>query len=317
MEVAKFVNDLIIMVNQIDGSDIHFKPTRSKVEIYLRTSGKLIHHHTIDLEFYAYVLRYIKYKCNLDLGVSKEPQDGAYSIQTNAGELFARISTIPLIYNESLVIRVLTESVDMTFETIAFIPPQINLIYDTIINNNGLFVFTGPTGSGKSTSMYNILKKAARECNRKIICIEDPSEVIEESLTQIQIKEEVGLTYSVALKACLRHDPDIIMIGEIRDEQTAKSVIRATLTGHTVITTMHTKNNYGVIQRLSDFGFKASEIQSVLIGISNQRLVIDQLGSIKAYYDVVCGDDITQLMEQPQNIDLRKKLVELNIEVSK
>lgn len=311
MLVADFVDELIVMTKELGGSDIHFKPTRNNVLIYLRVGEKLIEHQLLELDYYSRILRYIKYKCNLELGTSKIPLDGAYSIIVEKIEIFARVSTIPLISNESLVIRILMENNNVPLQQLAYDPPQIELIYQTIVNNNGLFIFTGPTGSGKSTSMYSILKQAVTNEKIKVICIEDPVEIIEEGLTQIQINEDIGLTYEQGIKACLRHDPDIIMIGEIRDEQTAKSVFRAALTGHTVISTMHTKNNYGVIQRFLDFGFQISEIQSVLIGITNQRLVYDQ--QWKSYFDIVVGDDIEELIRAPYHRDLTKELSELNV----
>lgn len=317
MNVATYINQLIIKGAQQGISDIHFKPDREQVEVYFRLNGQISYYQNLDHRDYRQLLRYIKYKSKLDLGLSQVPQDGSYTLEANGDEIFVRISTIPLIYSESLVIRILVQQVAAELFEVAYIPSDLQKIYEQIVSATGLFVFTGPTGSGKSTSMYALLEAAAKEANKKIICIEDPVEVINQNFIQIQINERGGLTYGSALKACLRHDPDIIMIGEIRDEETAKSVFRASLTGHTVISTMHTKNKYGVIERFLDFDFKLSEITSVLIGISTQRLILDQNGDIKAYYDYVLSDQINDLVTNRELVTIQDKLQLLGLYANK
>ncbi len=317
MNSSEYINNLIISGSNQMVSDIHFKPTRNNVEVYNRIEGKISYLETIDHTDYRQALRYIKYMCKLDLGLCQTPQDGAYTVKVKGEEIFVRISTIPLIYSESLVIRILSENNKLdTFEN-SYKPSDLQHIYEQIISNTGLFVFTGPTGSGKSSSMYALLSRAADQKQKKIICIEDPIEVINDRFTQIQINEKAGLTYSSCLKACLRHDPDIIMIGEIRDEETAKNVFRASLTGHTVISTMHTKNKYGVIERFLDFDFKDSEINSVLIGISNQRLIIDEQMKVKAYYDYVVGAGLEQLIKDGELVTIQDKLQILELHATK
>lgn len=317
MNVAKYINKLIIDGAQGGVSDIHFKPDRERVEIYYRISGVISFQNELSHEDYRLILRYIKYQSKLDLGLCQVPQDGAYIIKNQEQEIFIRISTIPLIFSESLVIRVLVDKNAVDLFSIAYIPSDLEQIYQQIISSTGLFVFTGPTGSGKSTSMYALLEKAATSANKKIICIEDPVEVINSNFTQIQINEAAKLTYGSCLKACLRHDPDIIMIGEIRDEETAKNVFRASLTGHTVISTMHTKNKYGVIERFLDFEFKQSEINSILIGISSQRLILDQDLKIKAYYDFVLSSGIEDLINNRELVTIQDKLELLGLHANK
>ncbi|WOO87621.1 competence type IV pilus ATPase ComGA [Mollicutes bacterium LVI A0039] len=317
MEIAKFVNKLIINGARIGVSDIHFKPDRTKVEIYVRLDGVISYQKEITHSEYRLLLRYIKYKSKLDLGLCQNPQDGSYTIETAENEIFVRVSTIPLIYSESLVIRILTDKQRSDRFAIALHPSDLQQIYDQIVKATGLFVFTGPTGSGKSTSMYALLEKAATEANKKVICIEDPVEVINHNFTQIQINENAGLTYANCLKACLRHDPDIMMIGEIRDEETAKQVVRASLTGHTVISTMHTKNKYGVIERFLDFDFKISEINSILIGISNQRLILDKQGQSKAFYDFVVGSQVLDLIEHGEVLTIQDKMTAVGLSANK
>lgn len=307
MDVMEFVEKLIITGTGESVSDIHFKPDRDKVEIYFRVKGRIIFQQEINHHDYKQIVRFIKYKSKLDIGLSRSPQDGSYRQTVDNEEIYIRVSVIPLIYSESIVIRLLYNQEQSTTFDIAYYPSDLEAIYKQILKTTGLFVFTGPTGSGKSTSMYTLLKRAAKEEQKKVICIEDPVEVINEEFTQIQINEEAGLTYTSCLRAALRHDPDIIMIGEIRDEETAKSVFRASLTGHTVISTMHTKNKYGVIERFLDFDFKQSEISSVLMGISNQRLLISEK-RLKALYDYVLQDEINDLINFGEFTTIHDKL---------
>ncbi len=309
MNVVKYINKVVVDGINIGVSDIHFKPTRKEVEVFYRIKGKVQYIESIKSEEYRMLLRYVKYKSKLDLGLCQTPQDGSFTlVQKENEEIFIRVSTIPLIFSESLVIRLLTDSSIENLQKIAYVPSDLQMIYNQLINMTGLFVFTGPTGSGKSTSMNVLLEKAVKVDGKKVICIEDPIEVLNDNFTQIQINEKAKLTYANAIKACLRHDPDIIMIGEIRDEETAKSVLRASLTGHTVISTMHTKDKYGVINRFRDFGFKESEIESILIGISNQRLVIDESMCVKALYDFILANEIEQFIVEGELTNIYDKL---------
>jgi len=297
MKISDQMHQLIYEANKLNASDIHFHPVENQVKIYYRIVDKLVFQKEIQLHLYVKMLRFIKFRTRLDISITKFPQDGAFNIKTEIGEkIYIRVSTIPLMDSESLVIRLLPDECFNTFEEIAFNQNDLSLMYEQLRNKNGLFIFTGPTGSGKTTSMYSILAKLAVVDYKKILTLENPIEIIDENFVQMQINEEMNITYTVGLKAALRQDPDIIMIGEIRDEETARNVFRAALTGHTVISTMHTKNKYGVIERLLDFGFLPSEIESVLIGVSNQRLVVDKYGLSKSFYDYALSDELSELI---------------------
>ncbi|MFV0246584.1 MAG: competence type IV pilus ATPase ComGA [Mycoplasmatales bacterium] len=308
MNISDYINNLIIEANRLLVSDIHFNPNEEYTKIYFRYNNSLKLQKEIDIETYNKLLRYIKYKSKLDISLTREPQDGRFVLQDNKDNISMRVSTIPLLENESLVIRLLNEQNHTSMEELSYYQEDLLNMYKTIKSKNGLFIFTGPTGSGKSTSMYSILNSLAINDNLKIVCIENPVEVINNNFIQININEDIGLTYATALKASLRQDPDIIMIGEIRDEETAKNVFRAALTGHTVISTMHTKNKYGVIERFKDFGFSNSEIHSILIGISNQR-IIKSNNTFKALFDYVLEDDIEKL--GPNEVSIEQKLKEI------
>lgn len=308
MNISDYINNLIIEANRLLVSDIHFNPNEEYTKIYFRYNNSLKLQKEIDIETYNKLLRYIKYKSKLDISLTREPQDGRFVLQDNKDNISMRVSTIPLLENESLVIRLLNEQNHTSMEELSYYQEDLLNMYKTIKSKNGLFIFTGPTGSGKSTSMYSILNSLALNDNLKIVCIENPVEVINNNFIQININEDIGLTYATALKASLRQDPDVIMIGEIRDEETAKNVFRAALTGHTVISTMHTKNKYGVIERFKDFGFSNSEIHSILIGISNQRLIKSK-DTFKALFDYVLEDDIEKL--GPNEVNIEQKLKEI------
>ncbi len=254
-------------------TDIHFQPFDLQTKIYYRQYGILHEYEEITTKNYLQLVNYIKYISNLNISQNMEPQDGTIELEIEHNKINIRISTIPLLKNESLVLRIIPSTINKRAEELTWQTNIYEEIKTQITNDLGLFVFTGPTGSGKTTLMYQILKDLVDLKQYKVITIENPIEIRCEQFVQMQINEEKKINYDVALKSILRQDPDIIMIGEIRDEKTARAVMRAALTGHTILTTMHTKNKYGVIERLIDFGFNQSEVNSVLSGICNQRLL--------------------------------------------
>lgn len=298
MKISEMMKKMIIEAVSLEATDIHFQPLEETVHIYYRIMDKLLPQKKIKFEEYQKIIRYIKFKARLDISISKYPQDGSFKMSNEKQNVFIRVSTIPLLNGESLVIRLLQDQQKLKIKDIAYFEKDLIKMYQVINNQNGLFVFTGPTGSGKTTTMYSILNYLVEQNNKKILTIENPIEIVNHNFVQVQINEDMKITYPVCLKAALRQDPDIIMIGEIRDEETARNVFRAALTGHTVISTMHTKNIYGVIERFKDFGFLQSEIESVLIGISNQRLIIDESSVIKSFYDYVCNEELKRMIRK-------------------
>ncbi len=296
MTINKMFEDIIKEAKFLEVSDIHFSPLEECVSIYYRQFNELIFQKNIEKEYYNKILRFIKFKAKMDISMNVLPQDGSFYLINNQEKVFIRVSTLPLLNSESLVIRILTSQKRKYFKDLAFNKNDIKKIKDNIQNNNGLFIFTGPTGSGKTTVMYSILDEIVKQTSKKVITIENPIEIINDNFIQVQINEERNLDYSKTLRAVLRQDPDIIMIGEIRDEETARNVFRATLTGHTVISTMHTKNVYGVIERFLDFGFLESEIKSIIIGLSNQRLILKD-EEIKCVFEYALNNQIDTLIK--------------------
>lgn len=293
-------------------SDIHFCPTKNSVELYYRIGGKMVYQLKIDVEHYLKVCRYLKFKSKIDMSIVNDIQDGSFEYHYNEQIIFCRISTLPLYYNESICIRLIYEQNLNEYESHVFNKQEISKIINALEFESGVFIFTGPTGSGKTTTMYYILSQLVKRFKKKVITIENPVEIINDKFYQIQINEAINLDYSKGLKASLRHDPDIIMIGEIRDETTARNVFRAGLTGHTVICTMHTKDKYGVIERFLDFGFHHSEIKSVLIGISNQRLLkLD--GEITSVLSVCVAEELKKMMELKSEINPIQEILQNTI----
>jgi competence protein ComGA len=209
----------------------------------------------------------------MDIGEKRRPQSGAYTYQYNDIKIGLRISTLPAYKNESMVIRLLPQNSQIPSFRISLFPETSKKLISLIKHAHGLIIFTGPTGSGKTTTLYSMLSETSEIVNRNIITLEDPIEKPSETVLQVQVNERAGISYSAGLKAILRHDPDIIMVGEIRDRETAETAIRAALTGHLVLTTMHTRDAKGAIYRLNEFGINWLEIEQTLIAVTAQRLV--------------------------------------------
>ena len=209
----------------------------------------------------------------MDIGERRRPQNGALTVVNNAITISLRLSTLPTSYQESLVIRILPENSYHPLSQLSLFPQTTKKLFSLLKHSHGLIIFTGPTGSGKTTTLYSLLHETKKVFNRNIISLEDPIEKKSKDVLQVQVNEKAGITYASGLKAILRHDPDIIMVGEIRDAETAKIAVRASLTGHLVLTTMHTRDSKGAIYRLLEFGVSLQEIEQTLIAIAAQRLV--------------------------------------------
>ena len=254
-------------------SDIHIVPKEQETLIHFRVDDDLIEKHSMKKEICERIISHLKFLASMDIGERRRPQNGALSIATTNINVHLRLSTLPTIHEESLVIRILPQEKIPPITQLSLFPATTNKLLSILNHSHGLMIFTGPTGSGKSTTLYSLIHYAKRHFNRNIITLEDPVETKSEEVMQVQVNEKAGITYAAGLKAILRHDPDIIMIGEIRDRETAQIAIRASLTGHLVLSTMHTRDAKGAIYRLLEFDVSLSEIEQTLIAVSAQRLV--------------------------------------------
>lgn len=271
--IIKFVNSMISRAADYRSSDIHLESHGDYLKIRYRIDGVLKDIDRVLSDTAAAVLSRIKIMADMDIGEKRLPQDGRIQVKV-AGRLFdIRVSTLPTIYGENIVMRLLEkENIDYKIETLGLMGDDIKKINRLIAHNFGLILVTGPTGSGKSTTLYSILNGLNRE-ERKIITVEDPVEYQIEGISQIQVQEQIGLSFANILRNILRQDPDIVMIGEIRDKETAEIAIRASLTGHLVLATLHTNDALSAVTRLIDMGVDDYLVNASLLGVVAQRLV--------------------------------------------
>ena len=271
--VIKMVNLVLQKALESRASDIHIEPFDNVLSIRLRIDGVLKDIEAPPVSSVAAVISRIKIMANLNIAERRLPQDGRIKLQMQGKELDLRVSTIPTMYGESVVIRLLDkENAVLDFAALGFTGEQAKSFIDVLAKPNGIILITGPTGSGKSTTLYAALQKL-NSPDRKIITVEDPVEYQLDGINQIQTKPQIGLTFSSALRSIVRQDPDIIMIGEMRDLETAKIAVQSALTGHLVLSTLHTNDAAGGITRLLDIGLEEYLLSSTVNGILAQRLV--------------------------------------------
>tara|TARA_R110002033_G_scaffold66981_3_gene117996 strand:- start:40045 stop:41463 length:1419 start_codon:yes stop_codon:yes gene_type:complete len=264
-----FLEDLILEAKSIGSSDIHFEVYEEEARIRLRIDGLLIEKYKIPKESYLELINKIKIESNLDITEKRLPQDG----RINFEDFDIRVSILPTLHGEKVVMRILGKDTShISLDQVGFEEEQKQLYLEGIRQSNGIVLISGPTGSGKTTTLYATLKEL-NDNKRNIVTVEDPIEYTLEGINQVQLKEEIGLTFTSALRSFLRQDPDIIMLGEIRDAETAKMAIRASLTGHLVLSTIHTNSALGTISRLIDMGVPAFYIAETLNVSVAQRLL--------------------------------------------
>jgi type IV pilus assembly protein PilB len=265
----------VILRNAVEGlaSDVHIEPTQNKLRVRFRLLGQLHPSLFLPLKIHRAVVARIKILSNLKIDETRIPQDGRFSIKVEGKQIDFRVSTFPTTLGEKVAIRVLDPKVGLgTFEELGFAGRNLEVLKKGIVKPYGLILVTGPTGSGKSTTLYAILQLLNKE-GVNIVTLEDPAEYFIEGINQSQVKPEIGYDFATGLRHILRQDPNIVMVGEIRDEETASLAINAALTGHIVLSTLHTNNSVGVIPRLVDMGVKPYLIAPTLQLAIAQRLV--------------------------------------------
>ena len=282
--VIKMVNLIMQRAIETRASDIHIEPFEQSLKVRLRIDGVLKEIDAPSVKSTAAVISRIKIMAKLNIAERRLPQDGRIKVQMLGKELDLRVSTIPTMYGESVVIRLLDkETTVFDFESLGFSGRNLERFLDVLAMPHGIILITGPTGSGKSTTMYAALK-ILNTSERKIITVEDPVEYQMEGVNQIQAKPQIGLTFANALRSIVRQDPDVIMIGEMRDLETARIAVQSALTGHLVLSTLHTNDAAGGVTRLLDMGLEEYLLASTVNGILAQRLVRKLCGECKAPY---------------------------------
>lgn len=256
-----------------NASDIHVEPFKDYLIIRMRVDGELKEVSRYLMDVYPSLSTVIKLRASMDITEKRLPQDGRVDIKIRNNIIDIRVSSIPTIYGEKIVLRILNrDSFLMSKEELGFSKEAVSIIKRIINKRAGILLVTGPTGSGKTTTVYSILNDL-KNISRNIMSIEDPVEYKMEGVNQIQVNSKIGLTFEEGLRSILRQDPDIIMVGEIRDVETAKIAIRAAITGHLVISTMHTNDSISSVSRLLEMQIPSYLISSSLLGVISQRLV--------------------------------------------
>ncbi|WP_188453669.1 competence type IV pilus ATPase ComGA [Virgibacillus oceani] len=264
---------LLLSAFEAQASDIHFYPFEKHTDIYFRIHGKRIFHKQILFSQYQLLLAYFKFTSGMDIGEIRKPQNGTITFQSAAIHYDLRLSTLPVNHMESLAIRILPQDENLSLEQLFLFPNQLNKLKNLLLNRAGIILFTGPTGSGKTTTLYALLQTILQRDSYQTITLEDPIEKEITNILQVQVNEKAGITYQVGLKAALRHDPDIIMVGEIRDRETARFAFEASLTGHLVLSTLHAKNANGTIHRLLEMGLSVTDLKQSLISVAALQLL--------------------------------------------
>lgn len=270
--IVDIVNDIIIDSVVRNASDIHFDPAEKYLKIRIRIDGELRDYAIIDNKYKRNLTTRVKLLAGMNITESRLPQDGAIKSVIEGKDLDLRVSALPTSFGEKIVIRILDYSMSLQgIEYLGFTGDNYKIIMEMLNSPNGIILITGATGSGKSTTVYSMLQKLNKE-ETNIITVEDPVEMSIEGLNQVQVNSEIGLDFATVLRSILRQDPNIILIGEIRDSETAKIAIRASITGHLVLSTLHTNNSLTTIERLIDMDVERYLLSSSLKGIISQTL---------------------------------------------
>jgi len=271
--IVEIVNEMILDAVKHGASDIHFDPTEEELIVRIRIDGSLLEYAKVPTTVKKNLITRIKIISGMNITESRLPQDGAIKGLIDTIDVDLRVSSLPIVDGEKIVIRILDYRMSLNgLESIGLTKDNLEKVNELIKKPNGIIMITGATGSGKSTTVYSMLQ-VLNTTERNIITVEDPVEMKIAGINQVQVMSEIGLTFGNTLRSILRQDPDIIMIGEIRDDETARIAVRASITGHLVLSTIHTNNSLNTIERLLDMDVERYLLGSALSGIISQRLV--------------------------------------------
>jgi len=268
-----FLLNLIGEAKNLKSSDIHIESYENKCRVRIRIDGMMVERYLLKREEYPALINKIKILSNLDISEKRLPQDGRINFKHQEQQFDIRVSVLPTLHGEKVVLRLLNnDATDIDLNTLGFSAFDLDNYLQGVKRPNGILLISGPTGSGKTTTLYATLKLLNKE-TRNILTVEDPVEYTLEGVNQVQLKESIGLGFAAALRTFLRQDPDVIMVGEIRDTETANMAIRAALTGHLVLSTIHTNSAWGTVSRLIDMGIPPFLVANTLNTTVAQRLI--------------------------------------------
>lgn len=306
-----FLEKLLFAAKDIGSSDIHFEPYEHKCRVRFRLDGKLKEQFIISLQEYPVIVNKLKIKAGLDISEKRLPQDGRITVKTNTDEFDIRVSSLPTLHGEKMVLRILSKDANhINLIDLGFTEAELKTYKETIKKPNGIILISGPTGSGKTTTLYATLK-LLNDDQTNILTIEDPIEYTLEGVNQVQLKENIGLDFASTLRTFLRQDPDVIMVGEIRDAKTANMAIRAALTGHLVLSTIHTNSAWATVSRLIDMGIPSFLIASTLNVSVAQRLVRKLCDDCKEE-DIITKDIFPYSFKIPSHLNSHYKAIGCN-----
>ena len=305
--IVNIVNDIIIDSVIKNASDIHFDPNENYLKVRIRIDGELRDYALVDNKYKRNLITRIKLLAGMNITESRLPQDGAIKSVIEGKDLDLRVSSMPTTFGEKIVIRILDYSMSLQgIEYLGFTEDNYKIIMQMLNSPSGIILVTGATGSGKSTTVYSMLQKLNKP-ETNIITVEDPVEMNIEGLNQVQVNSDIGLDFGTVLRSVLRQDPNIMLIGEIRDSETAKIAVRASITGHLVLSTLHTNNSLTTIERLIDMDVERYLLSSSLKGIISQtlakrlcpkcRIVRNANETEKTLFKKVLGVDIETIYE--------------------
>lgn len=307
MPVVNAVNTILLNGVSLGASDIHFDPTDDGIVVRYRIDGVLNNFYFLPMEIKQNITTRIKIMAGMNITETRLPQDGAIKDKMNGKDLDMRVSSLPTKRGEKIVIRIMDYSMSLKgIEYLCFSETNYNKVLKMLNFPNGIILVTGATGTGKSTTLYSFLQKLNTE-GSNLITVEDPIEIDIKGVNQVQVNSEIGLDFATVLRSILRQDPNIIMIGEIRDSETAKIAVRASITGHLVLSTIHTNNSLNTIERLLDMDVERYLLASALTGIVSQKLArklcdkckIKRAVTVteKNLFKTVLGIDVTEVFE--------------------
>ncbi|TDQ11573.1 GspE/PulE family protein [Pedobacter metabolipauper] len=273
IEGEGFLNDLIREARSLKSSDIHIEIYEERCRVRIRIDGMMVERYILKRTEYPALINKIKIMANLDIAEKRLPQDGRINFKNGEEQFDIRVSVLPTLHGEKVVLRLLNNNAaNIDLNHVGFSDFDLANYLQGVKRPNGIILISGPTGSGKTTTLYATLKYLNKE-TRNILTIEDPIEYTLQGINQVQLKESIGLTFASALRTFLRQDPDVIMVGEIRDPETANMAIRAALTGHLVLSTVHTNSAWGTVSRLMDMGIPSFLVANTLNTSVAQRLI--------------------------------------------
>lgn len=305
--IIRFVNTMIEEAIFAKCSDIHIEPMEKCLRIRFRIDGKLQIYMETSPELIPSVTSRIKFIGNMNIAEKRIPQDGRINYRAAGKDIDFRISVLPSVYGEKIVMRITTSlGMELKKESIGFLPQNLEKFNHLIKSNRGIILVTGATGSGKSTTLYTALNEVKSE-DINIITVEDPVEMLQEGITQVQTNEKAGMTFAAALRSILRQDPDIIMVGEIRDGETAAIAVQAAITGHLVLSTLHTYDAPSSVARLVDMGIEPYMVSSALLGIIAQKLARRLCVECKEAYSPDQNERISLRLDPNEEITLYRK----------